>query len=95
MARMMLDNSVTVRTGLNATYKIPVGHFGFATTQEATAYFQTRDVDYIDFVVVDVNTVLMEFELTNSAVASWTFSDWMTALDNRAASVSPRTLSNN
>ena len=95
MARMMLDNSVTVRTGLNGTYKIPVGHFGFTTIQEAAAYFQARDIDYIDFIVVDLNTVLMQFDLTNAAVANWTLNDWMTALDNRAASVLPRTLPNN
>ena len=95
MARMTLDNSVTVRTGLNDTYKVPVGHFGFVDSQEATAYFQTRDVPFIHFIVLDANTVLMQLDLTNAATVGWTFSDWMTALDNRASSVSPRVLTNN
>lgn len=95
MARMMHNNSVTIVSGLNATYKIPVGHFGFATTQEAEAYFQSRDVEYIEFVVVDVNTVLLQLDLNNPAVAGWTIADWNQALDNRAATVSPRAISNN
>ena len=94
MARMMHDNSITIRTGLNETYKIPIGHLGFTSTQEATAYFQARDVDYIDFTVVDVNTVLMQFDLNNPAVANWTLADWNQALATRAASASPRPLSN-
>ena len=95
LARMMHDNTITVRTGLHATYNIPCGHFGFATTQEAAAYFQAREVDYIDFVVVDVKNVQMHFDLTNPAVANWTLADWNQALDTRAANVSPRALSNN
>ena len=95
MARMMLDNSVTVRTGLNATYKVPIGHFGFASSQEATAYFQARDVDYISFVVIDEHTVLMNFDLNNPAVANWTLSDWNQALVTRANNSTPRTLPSN
>lgn len=95
MARMTLDNKVTVRTGLNDTYKVSVGHFGFTDTQDATAYFQTRAVPYIHFIVVDANNVLMQFDLTNAATAGWTFNDWMTALDNRASNVAPRPLNNN
>ena len=95
MARMMLDNSITIRTGLNATYKIPVGHFGFASSEEAVAYFQTRDVDYINFVVVDEYTVLMNLDLNNPAVANWTLSDWKQALTARANSSTPRTLPSN
>ena len=95
LARMMHNNSVTIRTGLNETYKIPVGHFGFSTVQEAEAYFQARDVAYIDFVVVDVNTVLLQFDLDNPAVADWTLAEWNQALETRAATVAPRELSNN
>ena len=95
LARMMHDNTITVRTGLHATYNIPCGHFGFATTQEAVAYFQAREVDYIDFVVVDVKNVQMHFDLTNPAVANWTIADWNLELDTRAANVSPRALPNN
>ena len=95
IARMMLDNSVTIRTGLNATYKIPVGHFGFASIQEAVAYFQARDVDYINFVVLDEYTVLMNLDLNNPAVANWTLSNWKQALVARADSSSPRTLPSN
>ncbi len=94
-ARMLHNNSITVRTGLHDTYKISVGHFGFSSTQEAVTYFQTREVDYIDFVVVDQNTVLMQFDLTNPAVAGWTLADWNQALNTRAANVPARTLSNN
>lgn len=95
VARMMHDNSVTIRTGLNETYKIPVGHFGFASTQEAQSYFQARDVDYIEFVVVDVNTVLLQLDLNNPAVAGWTIAEWNQALSARAANVSPRALPTN
>lgn len=92
MARMMHDNSITIRTGLNGTYKIPIGHMGFTSTQEAVDYFQARDVDYIDFTVVDVNTVLMEFDLNDPAVANWTLADWNKALATRAENVPPRPL---
>lgn len=95
MARMMHDNTITVRTGLHETYNIPCGHFRFATIQEATAYFQEREVDYINFVVIDVKNVQMHFDLTNPSVANWDLADWNQALDTRAANVLPRTLSNN
>ncbi len=92
MARMTHDNSITIRSGLNETYQIHMGHFGFASTQEAVSYFQARDVNYINFTVVDVNTVLMQFDLTNPAVANWTIADWNQALATRAASAAPRSL---
>ncbi len=94
-ARMMLNNTITIRTGLHASYKIPCGHFGFPSTQEAVTYFQSREVDYIDFVVIDAKNVFMNLDLSNPAVANWTLSDWNQALDTRASNVSPRTLSNN
>jgi hypothetical protein len=95
LARMTHDNSITIRTGLNETYKIPMGHFGFATTQEAEAYFQARSLDYITFNVIDVETVYMNFDFNHPAVANWTLSDWNQALANRAANVSPRAISGN
>lgn len=95
MARMMHDNTITIRTGLHATYNVPVAHLKFTTTQEAVAYFQARDVAYISFVVVDVKNVQMNFDLTNPAVANWTLADWNQALATRASNVAPRALSNN
>jgi hypothetical protein len=95
IARMMLDNSVTIRSGLHATYKIPMAHFGFASQQEAVAYFQSRDVNYIDFVVFDEETVFMNFDLTNPAVANWTLADWKQALTTRADNTTPRVLPSN
>jgi hypothetical protein len=95
MARMMLNNTITIRSGLNAQYKIPMGHFGFASQQEAVAYFQARDVNYIDFVVLDEETVLMNFDLTDPAVANWTLADWKQALATRASNTTPRTLPSN
>ncbi len=92
LARMMHDNSITIRTGLNDTYKIHIGHFGFTSTQEAVSYFQAREVDHISFTVVDVNTVLMQFDLTDPAVTNWTIADWNQALATRAANSTPRVL---
>lgn len=94
-ARMMLDNNVMIRTGLNATYKISIAHFNFASDQEAAAYFQARDVNYIDFVVLDEHTVQMNFDLNNPAVANWTLADWKQALVVRADNSTPRTLPSN
>lgn len=95
MARMTHNNSITIRTGLNATYKIPMGHFAFATTQEADAYFQTMSVDYITFSVIDIETVYMNFDLNHPAVAGWTLADWNQALATRAAAATPRAISGN
>lgn len=92
LARMTHDNSITIRSGLNDTYQIHMEHFGFTSTQEAVTYFQSRDVNYINFTVVDVNTVLMQFDVTNPAVANWTIADWNQALATRAASSAPRSL---
>lgn len=94
LARMTHDNSITIRTGLNDTYKIHIGHFGFTSTQEAVSYFQARDVDHISFTVVDVNTVLMQFDLTDPAVTNWTIADWNQALATRAANSAPRAMNN-
>lgn len=94
-ARMTDDNSVTVRTGLHASYTINCPHFAFESKQEAVAYFQSREVDYISFVVIDAETVQMNFDLNDPAVASWTMADWQLALDNRAANSAPRVVSNN
>ncbi len=95
LARMTHDNRITIRTGLNATYKIPMAHFGFATTQEAENYFQARSVDYITFRVIDVETVYMNFDLNHPNVANWTLTDWNQALAARARIASPRALSDN
>jgi hypothetical protein len=95
MARMMDDNTLTIRTGLHAAYKVPCGHFAFGSKQEAIAYFQSREVDYINFVVIDAETVQMNFDLNNPAVSAWTLSDWNLALAARAATVAPRVSSNN
>lgn len=92
MARMMLDNTITVRTGLNAEYKIPMSHFGFESVAEANAYFNARQTNYVTFIVQDVNTAIMQLDLTNPAVQGWTISDWMNVLNTRAANSSPRTL---
>ena len=92
MARMTHDNNITIRSGLNDTYQIHMEHFGFTSTQEAVSYFQSRDVNYINFTVVDVNTVLMQFDVTNPAVANWTIADWNQALATRAANAAPRAL---
>jgi hypothetical protein len=94
-ARMRHDNSISIRSGLHDTYKISMGHFGFSSTQEAITYFQTRNVDYINFVVVDKNTLLMHFDLNNPALAGWTIADWEQALESRAANSSPRPLTRN
>ena len=93
MARMTSDNSITIRTGLHAVYTVSVGHLAFTSQQEAVAYFQAREVDYIDFVVIDVKNVQMHFDLTNPAVSSWTLADWNQALATRAANCAPRTIS--
>ena len=94
-ARMTHDNNITIRTGLHETYKISIGHFDFTTTQEAVAYFQTREVSNINIVVTDQNTVLMNFNLNDPSLAGWTMADWNQVLDSRATNVSPRTLKNN
>ena len=94
-ARMTTDNHVTIRTGLHASYQIPIGHFGFTSQQEAASYFAARDVNYISFVVVDTQTVQMNFDLTNPAVANWTIADWQQALVTRANNSTPRVLPSN
>ena len=94
-ARMRHDNSISIRSGLHDTYKISMGHFGFSSTQEATTYFQARDVAYINFVVVDKNTLLMHFDINNPALASWTIADWELALESRASNSTPRPLTRN
>jgi len=93
-ARMDLSHNITIRTGLHATYEIHMEHFGFATKQDAEAYFLSLDVAYIDFVVVDEGKVLMNFDLTNPAVANWTLADWEQALATRASNSIPRPLPN-
>ncbi len=93
-ARMTLNNEVVVRTGLNPSYEIYIGHFKFATKQEAEAYFQPLNVPYINFVVLDKAKVQMNFDLTNPAVANWTLSDWQQALSARASNSTPRPLPN-
>ena len=94
LARMELSNNITIRTGLNPTYKIHMSHFGFDTKQEAEAYFLAIDVAYIDFVVLDESTVLMNFDLTDPAVSNWTLADWKQALATRASNSTPRPLPN-
>jgi hypothetical protein len=94
MARMMHNNAITIRTGLHASYIVPCGHFAFQSTQDAVAYFQTREVDYIHFVVIDTQNVYMNLDLTDPAVSSWTLADWNQALTVRAGSVAPRAISN-
>ncbi|MFK7784398.1 MAG: hypothetical protein AB8B56_04730 [Crocinitomicaceae bacterium] len=93
-ARMDLSHNVTIRTGLHASYEIHMEHFGFATKQDAEAYFLSLDVAYIDFVVVDEGKVLMNFDLTNPAVTNWTLADWQQALATRASNSTPRPLPN-
>lgn len=94
-ARMTHDNKISIKSGLHDTYKISMGHFGFSSTQEAIAYFQERDVDYINFEVVDKKTVLMHLDLNNSALAGWTIVDWEQALQSRATNSSPRPITRN
>lgn len=94
-ARMTIENSVTIRSGLHEVYKISMNHFAFASTLEAKAYFEAREVDFMTFEVADANTVFLKFDLKNSAVANWTISEWMTALDKRAGKFPPRTLPSN
>jgi len=93
-ARMTLDNNVTIRTGLYASYEISIAHFGFTSKQEAETYFSERSVDYIEFDVVDESKVLMNFDLNNPEVANWTLADWKEALANRANNSAPRPLPN-
>jgi hypothetical protein len=89
---MTLDNNVTIRTGLNGTYQVSIAHFGFSSKEEAEAYFLAREVDYIDFVVVNEEMVMMNFDLSNPTVANWTLAEWNQALVTRANNSAPRTL---